>query len=90
MGIFGHSGENRWNFYFTNYLTPSNNVSLINNNKLEDGPSENFNYFWGNYSDSDEKVYEEINNYIDLYSFIETFETEIYISNLDRPGNSDE
>ena len=82
-------------FISQNYLIPSNKVSLIKNNKLEDGPPEeldNFNYFCGNYSSknvSDEKVYMEINNYIDLYSFIETFATEIYISNLDWPGNND-
>ena len=82
-------------FLSRNYLIPRNNVVIAKDNKIEDGPVEeyeNFQYFCGNYSlknVSDEKIYEEINNYIDINSMIELFATGIYISNLDWPAKND-
>ena len=82
-------------FISQNYLIPNDKIILIKANILEDGPEEEFNnfkYFCGNYSRknvSDEKIYSEIENYIDINSFIELFATGLYISNLDWPGNND-
>ena len=62
-----------------NYLIPSKNVSVLKNNEVEDGPEEeltNFQNFCLEYSKkdvSDLKIYEEINNFIDVDSFIELY-----------------
>ena len=82
-------------FISSNYLIPSDKVVLGKSNKYEDGPIEEFNkfnYFCGNYSlkkVSDEKIYSEIKNNIDIDSYIELYATGIYISNLDWPSNND-
>jgi hypothetical protein len=82
-------------FISNKYLVPSDNIVLAKVNKIDDGPEEEydkFKYFCGNYSlkdVSDEKVYSEISNYIDMNSFVELMATGIYIAHLDWPGNND-
>ena len=76
-------------FISNKYLVPSDNIVLAKVNKIDDGPEEEydkFKYFCGNYSlkdVSDEKVYSEISNYIDMNSFVELMATGIYIAHLD-------
>ena len=82
-------------FIETNYLIPSNNVSMIKEGQLEEGPQEeldNFISFCKTYSKkdvSDEKVYEEINNFIDIDSMIEHFGLGIYIATSDWPQRNE-
>lgn len=82
-------------FIEKNYLIPGDNVVLAKDNEIEDGPEEEFTKFKNfciEYSDKDlkdEKIYEEIKNYIDINSLIELFATGIYIGNNDWPGKND-
>jgi len=82
-------------FIEKNYLIPSKNVSLIKDNKLEEGPEEEmtkFKEFCKEYSKKDlesDAVYKEIEDYINLDSLIELYASEIYISNKDWPGRND-
>ena len=82
-------------FISSNYLIPSENIVLAKANEIDDGPDEEYDkfiYFFGNYSKkdvSDEKVYSEISNYIDINSFVELYATGIYIANQDWPANND-
>ena len=82
-------------FISSNYLIPSENIVLAKANEIDDGPDEEYDkfiYFCGNYSKkdvSDEKVYSEISNYIDINSFVELYATGIYIANQDWPANND-
>ena len=80
-------------FIETNYLIPSENVSMIKEAKNEEGPiedTEEFNSFcsansvWGK-DLNDEKTYEEIKNYIDVDSLIEHYAFGIYIATGDWP-----
>ena len=83
------------NFISSNYLIPSENIVLAKSNQIEEGPKEvftDFQQFCRNYSQkdlADEKIYEEIKNYIDIDSMIELFATGIYISHLDWPARND-
>ena len=82
-------------FIEKNYLIPGDNVVLAKDNEIEDGPEEEFTKFKNfcieySYKDlKDEKIYEEIKNYIDINSLIELFATGIYIGNNDWPGKND-
>ena len=82
-------------FIEKNYLIPSDNVVLAKDNEIEDGPEEEytkFKEFCIEYSKkdlTDEKIYEEIKNFIDINSLIELFATGIYIGNSDWPGKND-
>ena len=82
-------------FIEKNYLIPSDNVVLAKDNEIEDGPEEEytkFNEFCIDYSKkdlTDEKIYEDIKNFIDINSLIELFATGIYIGNSDWPGKND-
>jgi len=82
-------------FIEKNYLIPSDNVVLAKDNEIEDGPEEEytkFKEFCIEYSKkdlTDEKIYEEIKNFIDINSLIELFATGIYIGNNDWPGKND-
>ena len=82
-------------FIEKNYLIPSDNVVLAKDNEIEDGPEEEytkFREFCIEYSNKDltnEKIYDEIKNYIDINSLIELFATGIYIGNNDWPGKND-
>jgi len=66
-------------FIEKNYLIPSKNVSLIKDNKLEEGPEEEmtkFKEFCKEYSKKDlesDAVYKEIEDYINLDSLIELY-----------------
>ena len=83
------------NFISNNYLIPKDNVVIAKNNYIEDGIIEVFNDFRDfcrNYSQkdlTDEKIYEEIKNRIELDSLIELFATNLYILNLDWPARND-
>ena len=82
-------------FLSQNYLLPNDYIVVVRKNNIDDGPEEElieFNYFCGNYSlknVSNEKVYSEIKEKIDIESFIELFATSIYILHFDWPGNND-
>ena len=82
-------------FFEKNYLIPSENIVFIKDNIIEDGPEEElekFKMFCEEYSTkdlSDDNIYEEIKDYIDINSMIELFGTGIYISNMDWPARND-
>ena len=82
-------------FIEKNYLIPSENLVLAKDNEIEEGPEEEFKKFqefcieYSNKDLTDEKIYEEIKNYIDINSFIELYATGIYIGNNDWPGKND-
>ena len=82
-------------FIEKNYLIPSDNVVLAKDNEIEDGPEEEYNKFkefcieYSKKDLTDEKIYEEIKNFIDINSLIELFATGIYIGNNDWPGKND-
>ena len=82
-------------FIEKNYLIPSESVTWIKDNEIEDGPEEEnikFQEFCENYSKkdlADEKNYEEVKNFIDINSMIELYATGIYIGNRDWPGKND-
>ena len=82
-------------FIEKNYLIPSDNVVLVKDNEIEDGPEEEYNKFkefcieYSKKDLTDEKIYEEIKNFIDINSLIELFATGIYIGNNDWPGKND-
>ena len=82
-------------FIEKNYLIPSKSVSLIKDNENEDGPEEEvvkFKEFCKAYIKknlTNEAIYEEVKNYINVDSLIELYASEIYISNDDWPGKND-
>jgi hypothetical protein len=82
-------------FVSKNYLIPKKQVALAKGNEIEEGPEEeiqNFVKFCEEYSKKDvanEKVYQEIKDYIDIDSMIEFFATGLYIEDTDWPGNND-
>ena len=80
-------------FIETNYLIPSDNVTMIKESKNVEGPIEvtdgfqsfcSSNSAWGT-DLSDEKLYEEIKNVIDIDSLIEHYAFGIYIATGDWP-----
>ena len=77
------------------YLIPKKNVVIAKNNFIEDGPQEQFTefqQFCKNYTLknlTEENIYQEINNKVDLSSLMELFATNIYILNMDWPGRND-
>ena len=82
-------------FISQKYLIPKEKVVLGKCRGFEDGDEQEYNnfiYFCGNYSKkdvSDEKIYNEIKNYIDIDSFVELFANGLYTANTDWPGNND-
>ena len=81
------------NFIESNYLIPSENISMIKEAKTVEGPQEitdEFHSFcfeknaWG-LDLNDEKIYEEIKNIIDIDSLIEHYGFGIYIAIGDWP-----
>lgn len=82
-------------FIEKNYLIPKKNVALAKENGIEEGPEEEitkFLEFCEEYSKKDlsnDKIYEEIKNYLDINSLIELYATGIYIANSDWPGKND-
>jgi len=80
-------------FIETNYLIPSKNVSMIKESRNVEGPlevSDDFRSFCSSNSAyginlSDEKLYEEIKNFIDIDSLIEHYAFGIYIATGDWP-----
>ena len=82
-------------FIEKNYLIQKKNVALAKENGIEEGPEEEitkFLEFCEEYSKKDlsnDKIYEEIKNYLDINSLIELYATGIYIANSDWPGKND-
>jgi len=82
-------------FISQKYLLPKENIVIGKSRGFEDGDENEYNnfiYFCGNYSKKDvwdEKIYEEIKNYIDIDSFVELFANGLYTGNTDWPGNND-
>ena len=83
------------NFISQKYLLPKDNIVIGKSRGFEDGDENEYNnfiYFCGNYSKKevwDEKVYDEIKNFIDIDSFVELFANGLYTGNTDWPGNND-
>ena len=80
-------------FIESNYLIPSNNVSMMKEAENEEGPqeeSDNFNQFcfantaWG-LDLNDEKLYSEVKNVVDVESLIEHYALGIFIAIGDWP-----
>ena len=82
-------------FLSSHYLLSKKKIDVAKVRGFEEGEEEHYNdflYFCGNYSEkdvSDEKIYSEIKDYINIDSFAELFANGIYISNTDWPGNND-
>ena len=82
-------------FFENKFLISKEKVSFLKDSKLEEGPDkefEDFKKFCEEYTEKDlnnEKIYEEIKEYIDLDSMIELYATGIYISNMDWPYKND-
>ena len=82
-------------FLGNKYLIPSKDIVFAKDNKIEDGPEEElvkFKQFCEEYSQkdlSDENIYNDVKNHIDINSLIEMFGTGIYISNMDWPAKND-
>ena len=82
-------------FIKKHYLIPKKNVAVAKIKEMEEGPEDEITKlfdFCREYAQkdvSDEKIYEEITNYIDEDSLIELYASEIYIGNSDWPGNND-
>ena len=82
-------------FVEKNYLIKKKNVALIKDNELEEGPEEEvtkFKEFCKEYVKKDlsnETVYQEVTEFIDVNSLIELYASEIYIANNDWPGKND-
>ena len=77
MGVYIIQEKLSKDFFEKNYLIPSENIVFIKDNKIEDGPEEElekFKMFCEEYSTkdlSDDNIYEEIKDYIDINSMIE-------------------
>ena len=82
-------------YFESHYDVPKEKVTLIKEGELSNGEESElplYNNFFDEYSKKDvldEKVYEEINNFIDLDSLIEHFVIGIYIGTADWPGHND-
>ena len=82
-------------FISQKYLLPKDNIVIGKSRGVEDGDENEYNnfiYFCGNYSKKevwDEKIYDEIKNFIDIDSFVELFANGLYTGNTDWPGNND-
>ena len=82
-------------FIFSNYLIPKNNIAMIKQAEIEEGPQEelnNFQNFFDEYSKkdvNDKTVYENIKNFVDINSMIEFFATGMYISIGDWPRQNE-
>ena len=82
-------------YFESHYDVPKEKVTLIKEGELSNGEESElplYNNFFDEYSKKDvldEKIYEEINNYIDLDSLIEHFVIGIYIGTADWPGHND-
>ena len=82
-------------FISQKYLLPKDNIVIGKSRGVEDGDENEYNnfiYFCGNYSKKevwDEKIYDEIKNFIDIDSFVELFAYGLYTGNTDWPGNND-
>ena len=82
-------------YFESHYDVPKEKVTLIKEGELSNGEESElplYNNFFDEYSKKDvldEKIYEEINNFIDLDSLIEHFVIGIYIGTADWPGHND-
>ena len=79
----------------SHFNVPGDYVTLIKEGELANGDQTEFdlyNNFMHEYSEKDlldEKIYEEVKNFIDFDSFIEHFVIGIYLGTLDWPGHND-
>lgn len=70
------------------------NILIIKNDEVDEGSSEDFHYyeelqsFFQNNSFSLDEAYEEVSNYIDIDEFASYMSTELYVGNIDWPGNN--
>jgi len=83
------------NYIQSHFNVPGDYVTLIKEGELANGDQTEFdlyNNFMHEYSEKDlldEKIYEEVKNFIDFDSFIEHFVIGIYLGTLDWPGHND-
>ena len=82
-------------FISAHYLIPDEDVAMIKEGQIEEGPEEELTtvkQFFEEYSKkdlNDEKIYEEVKKVVDINSMIEFFATGIYISIGDWPGQNE-
>jgi hypothetical protein len=83
------------NYIESHYDVPKEGVALIKEGELSNGEESElslYNNFFDEYSKKDvldEKIYEKINDFIDLDSLVEHFVTGVYIGTADWPGHND-
>ena len=81
-------------FIEKHYNIPKNNVSMIKQAEVEEGPEEeykNFTSLGKEYSKKDlreKKYYDEVSNYFDIDSLIEHYATGLYLSTFDWPNHN--
>ena len=82
-------------YFESHYDIPKEGVTLIKEGELSNGEESElslYNDFFNEYSSKDvidEKIYEKINQFIDLDSLIEHFATGVYLGTADWPGHND-
>ena len=82
-------------FISAHYLIPDEDVAMIKEGQIEEGPEEELTtvkQFFEEYSKkdlNDEKIYEEVKKVVDINSMIDFFATGIYISIGDWPGRNE-
>ena len=82
-------------YFESHYDVPKEKVTLIKEGELSNGEESEltlYNNFFNEYSLKDvldDKVYEEINNFVDLDSLVEHFVTGVYLGTADWPGHND-
>ena len=83
------------NYIESHYGVPKEGVTLIKERELTNGEESElplYNNFFSEYSTKDvtnEKIYKEIKNFIDLDSLIEHFVIGVYLGTWDWPGHND-
>ena len=82
-------------YFESHYDIPKEGVTLIKEGELSNGEESElslYNDFFNEYSTKDvldEKIYEKINEFVDLDSLIEHFATGVYLGTADWPGHND-
>ena len=83
------------NYIQSHFYVPKEGVTLIKEGELSNGEESEmtlYNNFFNEYSQkdvTDEKVYKEINDFLDVDSLIEHFVIGVYLGTMDWPGHND-
>lgn len=76
------------------YGIDKGNVIIVENDEIDEGKDSDISYyndlreFFQNGDFSIEETYNQVSNYIDIDEFIEYMSTELYVGNIDWPGNN--